>query len=73
MNSGKEWQSQSYVLETESEKDKQSCLFEVFGADKIRQFDLHVGDRVKVTFDMEARESNGRYFGHNRAWKVEKV
>ena len=32
-----------------------------------------VGDTVDVSFDVESKESNGRWFTECRAWKIEKV
>lgn len=43
------WKSQQYVLETEEQYPKR-LLFEVFGEDKIKQFDLKEQARVKVGF-----------------------
>jgi Domain of unknown function (DUF3127) len=65
-----QWRSQDYVLETTDQYPKKVC-FNFFG-DKIDQFPLAIDDVVKVSFDIESREYNGRWYTSVRAWKVEK-
>ena len=48
-------------------------LFEVFGEDKIKQFDLKEQARVKVGFDPRADQKDGHWYGNNRAWSVEHI
>lgn len=69
---GNNWKAQEYVIETEEQYPKKMC-FEIFGADRIQSMSplLVVGNTVKVSFDIDAREWNGRYFNSIRAWKVE--
>ena len=43
----------------------------IFG-DKIDQYPMAIDDVVTVSFDIESREWNGRWFTSIRAWKVEK-
>ncbi len=64
------WRSQDYVLETNDQYPKKVC-FNLFG-DKIDKFPLSMGDVVNVSFDVESREYNGRWYTSIRAWKVEK-
>jgi hypothetical protein len=47
--------------------------FDVFGEDKITQFNIQVGEELTVHFDVDAREWQGRWFNSIRAWKVERV
>jgi hypothetical protein len=65
------WRSQDYVLETGDQYPKKVC-FNLFN-DKIDQFPLAIDDQVNVSFDVESREYNGRWYTTIRAWKVEKV
>ena len=55
---GNNWKKQEYVLETEDSYPKK-VHFDFFG-DKADQFPLNVGDRVRLSFDIESREYNGR-------------
>ncbi len=64
------WRSQDYVLETVEQYPKKVC-FNLFN-DKINQYPMAVGDDVTVSFDIESREYNGRWYTSIRAWKVDK-
>ena len=68
---GNEWKMQEYVLETTEQYPKKMC-FNVFGADKIAQFNIQAGEEVVVSFDINAREYNGRWYNDIRAWRVER-
>lgn len=70
--SGNEWKVQEYVIETHDQYPRKMC-FDVFGDDKIKQFNIQVGEELNVSFDIDAREWNGRWFNSIRAWKVERV
>ena len=69
---GNEWKVQEYVIETHDQYPRRMC-FDVFGADKIQQFNIQVGEELNVFFDIDAREWQGRWFNGIRAWKVERV
>ena len=67
---GNEWKMQEYVLETHEQYPRKIC-FNVFGADKIAQFNIQAGDEMTVSFDINAREYNGRWYTDVRAWRIE--
>jgi hypothetical protein len=67
--SGKEWKLQAYVLETQ-EQYPRKVHFEVFGEDRIKANPCQLDDIVTVSFDIESREFNGRWYTSIRAWKV---
>ena len=69
---GNEWKVQEYVIETHDQYPRRMC-FDVFGADKIQQFNIQIGEELNVSFDIDAREWQGRWFNSIRAWKVERV
>ncbi len=69
---GNEWTVQEYVIETHDQYPRRMC-FDVFGADKIQQFNIQVGEELNVSFDIDAREWQGRWFNSIRAWKVDRV
>ena len=48
-------------------------FFEVFGTDKLKEFNIRNNDLIKVHFDITAREYNGKWYNSVRAWKVEHV
>ena len=65
------WRSQDYVLETADQYPKKVC-FNLFG-DKIDQYQIGIDETVNISFDVESREYNGRWYTTVRAWKVDKV
>ncbi len=67
---GNPWKSQSYVLETQEQYPRKVC-FEVFGEDRIKNNPCNVDDVVTVSFDIESREYNGRWYTSIRAWRVQ--
>ena len=69
---GEQWQSREYVSETQEQYPKKMC-FEVFGTDKLKEFNIRNNDLIKVNFDITAREYNGKWYNYIRAWKVEHV
>lgn len=69
--SGAEWKAGSYVLETQEQYPKKVC-FDVFGADRIQQFNIQVGEMLTVSFDIDAHEYNGRWFNSIRAFRVDR-
>ena len=69
---GNPWKVQEYIIETHEQYPKK-CAFEVFGEDRLQQFNIQVGDELKVSFDIDASEFNGRWYNRLRAWRVERV
>lgn len=68
--SGNPWKVQSYVLETQEQYPRKVC-FEIFGEDRIRNNQCQIDDIVTVSFDLESREFNGRWYTSVRAWRVQ--
>lgn len=62
-----QWTSQDAVLETAEQYPKKVC-FNMFN-DKI--VPVQIDQQVKVSFDVESSEYNGRWYTKLRAWKVE--
>ena len=67
-----EWKAQSFVIETHEQYPKKLC-FDVFGADRLAQFNIQSGEELLVSFDIDAHEYQGRWFNSIRAWNVTKV
>ena len=67
---GKDWKLQAYVLETQ-EQYPRKVHFEVFGEDRIKANPCQLDDVVTVSFDIESREFNGRWYTSIRAWKIQ--
>ena len=58
---GNEWKVQEYVIETHDQYPKKMC-FDVFGADKIAQFNIQAGEELNVFFDVD-RPASGMGVG----------
>ena len=65
---GTQWSSQTAVIETHEQYPKR-VAFDVLG-DKITEFNLQVGEEVTVSFDINAREFNGKWWNSVNAWQV---
>ena len=67
-----EWKAQSFVIETHEQYPKKLC-FDVFGADRLAQFNIQSGEELLVSFDIDAHEYQGRWFNSIRAWNIQRV
>ena len=68
---GNNWMKQEYVLET-NEAYPKKVHFDFFG-ERANQYNFGVGDVILLSFDIESREYNGRWYTDIRGWKAEKV
>ena len=68
---GNPWKKQNYLLET-LDSFPRKIYFDFFG-DRADQFNLNVGDLINLSFDIECREYQGRYYTDIRGWKAEKI
>ena len=68
---GNPWMSQMYVIETQGQYPKK-LAFDVFGEERIKQFNIKQGEELTVSFDFDAHEYNGRWFNQIRAFNVAK-
>ncbi|MDI9873759.1 MULTISPECIES: DUF3127 domain-containing protein [Bacteroidota] len=65
-----QWVKQEFVVETQEQYPKKAC-FSAWGdrtAD-LKQFAL--GDKLKVTFSVESREYNDRWYTDLRAYRID--
>lgn len=60
----------SFVGATIGEPFPKEICFEVFGDEKYAQMNPIVGNSYSISFDLESREWNGKYFTSLRAWKL---
>ena len=66
---GREWMSQEYVIETLGQFPKKIC-FNLFGADRINEAHIQMGEEIIIEFDIDAREWQGRWFTSINAFRV---
>lgn len=64
-----QWKKQDMIVETEATYPKKICV-SVWG-DKIDTASLQQGNLLKIDFDVESREFNGRWYTDIKAWKIE--
>ena len=69
---GNEWKVQEYVIETTT-SIRVACALMSLVTTKSKQFNIQVGEELNVSFDIDARQWQGRWFNSIRAWKVERV
>ena len=67
---GNQWKKQEYVLETLDSYPKK-VKFDFFG-DRADQYPLEVGDVITLSYDIESREFNGRWYTDIRGFKAVK-
>lgn len=71
-STGNAWMCQDYVLETQEMHPKKVC-FNVFGAEKIQEMNIQLGETLTVSLEINANEYQGKWFNQVRGWKVVKV
>ena len=69
---GNPWKSQEYVIETHDQFPRK-CCFRVFGADRIAAMNIQSGEELRVSFDVDAREYQGRWYNTLTAWRVDRI
>lgn len=62
------WKKQEFILETGDTYPKKVCIA-VWG-DKIDIAGFKAGETINVSFDVESREYNGKWYTDVKAWKV---
>ena len=67
--SGNSWMVQEFVLEVPGQFPRH-MVFNVFGEDRLKQFNIQQGQDYTVSFDIDAHEYNGRWFNDIRAYSV---
>lgn len=66
---GNPWMSQDYVIEVPGQYPRR-MVFRVFGEDRIKMFNIQIGEEMTVQFDIDAHEYQGRWFNDIRAFNV---
>lgn len=66
---GNSWATQEFVIETPGQYPKKVCL-QVYGEDRINQFNIQGGEDLTVKFDIDAHEYNGKWFNSLNAYDI---
>jgi hypothetical protein len=64
-----QWKKQDIVVETDGTYPKKVCI-SIWG-DKINESVLKIGSQLAISFDVESREYNGKWYTDVKAWKIE--
>lgn len=64
-----EWKKQDIIVETDGQYPKKVCI-SIWG-DKANESTLQIGNILTISFDVESREYNGRWYTDVKAWKVD--
>ena len=66
------WEKQEFIIETNEQYPKK-IMMSVWG-DKISIIEkVAEGDTINVSFNLESREYNGRWYTDVRAWRIERT
>ena len=69
---GNSWQKQEFVIETMEQYPRKICA-NLWGDKTAVLETLNIDDKVVMSFDLESREFNGKWYTDVKAWKVEPV
>lgn len=69
---GNEYVKNIFVGTTQGQYPK-TIAFSVMGEDKFQKMGIVVGGMYDVSFDVESREWNGKYFTECNAWLVKRI
>lgn len=67
---GNPWKTQEFVIEESVGQYPKRMVFNVFGEENLNRFNIQMGQELTISFDINAREYNGRWFNDIRAWNV---
>lgn len=69
---GNEWKKQEFVIESQQGQFAKKVCFTLFG-DKVSLLNgLSENNEVEVSFDVESRDFNGKWYHNINAWKIDK-
>ncbi len=64
-----QWKKQDIIVETSGQYPKKICI-SIWG-DKVEESKLQIGNDLNISFDVESREYNGRWYTDVKAWKID--
>lgn len=70
---GTQWSSCEYTIEELNEQYPSRAVIQVYGSDRLQQFNIQLGEIITVHIGLKARQSKeGRWFNQLDCWKVER-
>ena len=67
-----QWKKQEFIIETTDQYPKK-VIFSMWGEKVDVLTNYKVGEDVKVSFNPESREYNGRWYTDLRAWRIDRA
>ena len=65
------WIRQDFILEYQDGNFPAEVCFTAWGQDKVSELDaFQAGSQVKVSFNVRAREYNGKWYNDLRIWRI---
>ena len=64
-----EWKKQDIIVETDGQYPKKVCVS--FWGDKFDRQLLQIGAMLNISFDVESREFNGKWYTDVKGWRLE--
>lgn len=70
---GTQWSSCEYTIEELNEQYPSRAVIQVYGSDKLQQFNIQLGEIITAHIGLKARLSKeGRWFNQLNCWKVDR-
>ena len=70
---GTQWSSCEYTIEELNEQYPSRAVIQVYGSDKLQQFNIQLGEIITAHIGLKARQSKeGRWFNQLDCWKIER-
>lgn len=70
---GTQWSSCEYTIEELNEQYPSRAVIQVYGSDKLQQFNIQLGEIITAHIGLKARLSKeGRWFNQLDCWKVDR-
>lgn len=70
---GTQWSSCEYTIEELNEQYPSRAVIQVYGYDKLQQFNIQLGEIITAHIGLKARQSKeGRWFNQLDCWKVDR-
>ena len=69
-----QWAKQDFIVEYQDGQYTEKACLQVFGVDRVKELEnFQVGDKVKVSLKIQAREYNGKWYNDIRVWKITRI
>ena len=70
---GTQWSSCEYVIEELNQQYPARAVIQVYGSDKLQQFNIQAGEIITAHIGLKAHQSkDGRWFNQLDCWKVQR-